>query len=107
MRTTLSYLNPPVTGDRLITQNGAVFSLAPQGSDGVKKFLCNVPPCPDSSASAILTWYNIFSDHAANHGIFVQPYFCFRHDANATTGFTIGDDTDLVKYDVPGKFRVP
>ena len=27
MRTTLSYLDPPVTGDRLITRNGAIYSL--------------------------------------------------------------------------------
>ena len=104
LRTTLSYLNLPVTGDRLISRNGAVFNLAAQGTDGTKEFLRNVPPCPDTSIAAIRTWYTVFSVHAANHDIFVQPYFCFRLDANATKGFTIGNDTDLVKFDLPGKY---
>ena len=103
-RTTLSYLDPPVTGDRLITRNGAVFTFTSQGPDGTKEFLCTVPSCPDNSPAAIHARYDVFSIHAANHGIFVQPYFCFRLEANATTGFTIGDDTDLVKFDVPRKF---
>ena len=47
MRTTLSYLDPPVTGDRLITRNGSVFHLATQGNEGAKEFLRHVPPCPD------------------------------------------------------------
>jgi len=105
MRTTLSYLDPPVTGDRLITQNGAVFNLAAKGTEGAKQLMLNVPPCQGTSTTTtIRNWYNIFSVHAANHGIFVQPYFCFRLEANATAGFTIGDDADLVKFDVPGKF---
>ena len=104
MRTTLSYLDSPVTGDRLITRNGAVFTLTSQGPEGVKEFLKNVPSCPNDSPAAIRAWYAVFSIHAANHGIFVQPYFCFRLAANATTGFTIGNDTDLVKFDVPEKF---
>jgi len=91
MRTTLSYLDPHITGDRLITRNCAVFTLTSQGPDGTKEFLRTV-------------WYAIFSIHAANYVIFIQPYFCFRLDANATTGFTIGDDIDLLKFDVPGKF---
>ena len=106
MRTTLSYLDPHITGDRLITRNCAVFTLTSQGPDGTKEFLRTVPSCriPDDSANVIRAWYAIFSIPAANHGIFVQPYFCFRLDANATTGFTIGDDIDLLKFDVPGKF---
>ena len=39
MRTTLSYLDPPVTGDQLFTRNGAVFNLAAQGTDGTMEFL--------------------------------------------------------------------
>ena len=39
-----------------------------------------------------------------SNGIFVPPYFCFRLEANATTCFTIGDDTNLVRFDVPGKY---
>ena len=31
MRTTLYYLDSPVTGDMLITRNGSIFHLAPQG----------------------------------------------------------------------------
>ena len=30
----------------------------------------------------------------------------FRLEANATTGFTCGDDADLEKFDIPGKFCV-
>ena len=104
MRTTLSYLDPSVTGDHLITRNGAMFTITSQGPDGTKESLCTVPSCPNDSPAAIRAWYAVFSIHAANHGIFVQPYFCFRLEANAITGFTIGDDTDLVKFDVPGKF---
>ena len=100
LRTTLSYVDPPVTGDLLITWNCAVFNLAALGTDGAKELLRNVPPCPGNSTTAIRNWYNVFSVHAANHGIFVQPYFCFCLEANATTGFTFGDDTDLVKFDV-------
>ena len=36
----------------------------------------------------------------------VQLYFCFQLDANATPDFTIGDDTDLFQFDLPGKFSV-
>ena len=100
MRTNLSYLNPPVTGNRLITQNGAVFNLASQGTDdGAKECMRNVPPCLGKSTTANRNWSNVFSIHAA-----VQPYFCFCLEANATAGFTFGDDIDLVKFDVPGKF---
>ena len=106
MRTTLSYLDPPVTGDRLITRNGSIFHLAPQGHEGVKEFLKNVPTCLDDSDATVRLWYDVFCDYCATYGIFVQPYFCFRHNANSTTGFTIGDDTDLIKYDVPKKFSV-
>jgi len=106
IRTTLSYLDPPVTGDRLIIRNGAIYSLLPQGSDGAKQILLNVPACSGTSTTVIRNWYNVFSVHAANHGIFVQPYFCFRLEANATTSFTVGDETDLVKFDLPGKFSV-
>jgi len=42
IRTTLSYLDPPVTGDRLITRDGSVFHLAPQGNEGAKEFLKHV-----------------------------------------------------------------
>ena len=89
MRKILSYLGSPLGGHRLFARNGALFSLKPQWSDGEKEFLANVPSCSGTSSTDIRNWY-----------------FCFRLEANATTRFTYGDDTDLEQFDIPGKFRV-
>ena len=41
MCTTLSYLDPPGSGNHLIPCNGAIFGLTSQGTDGEKQFLAN------------------------------------------------------------------
>ena len=105
MRKSLSYLDPPGGGHHLFARNGALFSLKPQGSDGEKQFLANVPSCSGTSTTEIRNWYHVFTIHAAAHGFYVQSYFCFCLEVNTTTGFTCGNDTDLEKFDIPGKFR--
>jgi len=77
VRTTLSYLDPPGSGNRLITRNGAIFGLPSQKIDDEKLFLANVPACSGTSTIDIQNWYHVFTVHVTAHGFFIQPYFCF------------------------------
>ena len=75
MLTSLNCMGLPGSGNRLFTLNGALFSLKPQGSDGEKQFLVNVPSCSGTSTTEICNWYHVFTVHATAHGFYVQPNF--------------------------------
>ena len=64
MQTTFNDLDLPGSGNWLITRNGAILGLTPQGTYGAKQFLLNVPACSGTSTTAIRNWFNnVFSVH--------------------------------------------
>jgi hypothetical protein len=98
------HLDPPGSGDRLITRGGTFFYLAEQDAAKDKQFLTNMPSCKGSSPEDIRAWYQHLIVHANSHGIYIHPYFCFRKEADSPMGFTHGDDDDYTTYDLPKKY---
>ena len=100
----LYYLDPPVTGDRLITKDGTYFHLRDQGGAQEKLFIQNTPICSGKSPSEVRAWYMAFTVHAASKGYYIHPYFCFRRESmNSTYGFSAGIDDDYTLHDLPIK----
>ena len=87
--------------NRIILRTGHFIDMTPQGRDGEKTFLNNVPICTDESGPAIRSWYNNFGIHCASAGIYLHPYYLFDNCGDPR-GFTIGDDED---DDLPSHFR--
>lgn len=104
MRTALYHLDPPVSGDRVICRDGSFFQLREHDASNDKQFIANLPTCPGPNAVDLRSWYYSVMVHASSYGIYVHPYTCFRREANHPNGFTLGDDTDTVQYDLPIKF---
>ena len=52
-------------------------------------------------SQTIRDWYYKFHGHAKQYGIYVHNYFDFRKLSGDPKGFTCGDDTDNVLFDVP------
>ena len=103
--TQLYYLDPPVTGDRLITRDGTYFHLRDQGGAQEKLFIQNTPTCHGPTPPDIRAWYAAFTVHAASKGYYIHPYFCFRKESmNSTYGFSAGADDDHTHYDLPIKY---
>ena len=103
--TQLYYLDPPATGERLITRDGSYFHLRDQGGAQEKLFIQNTPICTGNSPAEIRAWYMAFTVHAASKGYYIHPYFCFRTDSmNSNFGFSAGIDDDYINHDLPVKY---
>ena len=105
----LTYLNPPrgagvprkpTDANRIITSNGQFFTLADQGTDGLKNFQNYVPVCHGLTPEDIRSWYTSFTEHTSACGYYVHPYFCYRPSIPDLNGFTFG-------YDIPAVVGVP
>ena len=46
-----------------------------------------------SSNTAIRMCYQYITIQSATHGIYLHPYYCFRHEENYSKGFSVGNDT--------------
>ena len=101
------YLDPPVTGHRLITIDGTLFNLRTDlGPKNDELFIKGAPRCLGNTAEDIRTWYMTFTRYAAEKGKYVHPYFCFRKGNVASTyGFSAGNDSDHVQHDLPRKYE--
>ena len=107
MRTAEYHLDPGGIGHRLITRDGTCFALTEHSTPASEKaFLSTMPPCKGTSARDIRSWYHRFTAHAAQHRVYVHPYYCFRPYSGSSNGFNIGTDTDTVTYDLPDKHHI-
>jgi len=107
MRTAEYHLDPGGIGHRLITRDGTCFALTEHSTPASEKaFLSTMPPCKGTTARDIRSWYHRFTAHAAQHRVYVHPYYCFRPHSGSSSGFSIGIDTDTVTYDLPDKHHI-
>jgi len=107
MRTAEYHLDPGGIGHRLITRDGTCFALTEHSTPASEKaFLSTMPPCKGTSARDIRSWYHRFTAHAAQHRVYVHPYYCFRPHSGSSNGFNIGIDTDTTTYDLPDKHHI-
>jgi hypothetical protein len=98
MRTILVYSDGP---ERLITRSGHAFQLPSPDEQSAKRFIEGTPPMVSMKPDSIRKWYNQFTEHARQYGIYIHPYYCFRKSTGSSRGFTCGDDSDINRYDLP------
>ena len=103
MRTTVSHFVVP---NILITRDGYMFRAYTEKA--IEKRFTHDTPEFDSNTrltpASVRMWYKRFVKHGLSSGVYVHPYYCFRPSANSDTGFTCGNDTDCVRYDLPSAF---
>ena len=91
------------TPNRIITSTGHLFYFGQADEKTEKAFVSHVPTLRGTSAASIRSWYELFTQHASRHGIYVHPYFCFRAGTGSSKGFTCGTDTDSQQFDLPNE----
>ena len=104
MRAMHCCLNPPVTGNRLITRDGAVFHLCDHGPKSDQMVITSAPRCEGNKPEETQSWCMVFTEFAAAEGKCVHPCFCFRKDnMTSHTGFTFGDNDNMNQCNPTGK----
>ena len=98
MLTQEHHLEPPVTGDRLLTRHGTYFQLTKQDSAREKRFVSTMTSCHGPYTTDIRMWYRYVTINYATHGIYVHPYYCFRPEENNSKVFSAGNDKNTSKF---------
>ena len=77
MQTMHHHLDPPVTGDRLITRDRTVFHLRDHGAKSNQMSMTSAPRCKGNEPEEIRSWCLAFTKFAAAKGKCAHLHFCF------------------------------